>query len=80
MLSFTVTSNVTVELDFPPTFTVNPSPSNCSFVYVPSPFTFILPFTNVVPSGTVSFTFTSFATSPSFLTVIVYVIFSPCTT
>ena len=36
--------------------------------------------TNVVPSGIVSFTVTSFAKSPSFLIVIVYVIFSPSTT
>ena len=78
--SFTVTSNVTVTLVFPATFTVIPSPSNCSFVYVPSPFTFMLPSTSVVPSGTSSCTRTSFPICPSFLTVIVYFIFSPSTT
>ena len=39
-----------------------------------------LPSTKLVPSGIVSFISTSFAKPPSFLTVIVYVIFSPSTT
>ena len=43
-------------------------------------FSFILPVTKLVPSGIVSITFTIFPKSPSFVTVIVYVIFSPSTT
>ena len=44
-----------------------------------SSFIFMLPFTNVVPSGMLSFTTTSPAKSPLFCTLIVYVIFSPST-
>ena len=40
----------------------------------------MLPATNVVPSGILSFTITSCAKSPLFCTLIVYVIFSPSTT
>ena len=44
------------------------------------PFTFMLPLTNVVPSGIVSATVAFPATSPVFVTVIVYVIVSPAFT
>ena len=47
---------------------------------VTAPFTFMLSLTNVVPSGIVSATVAFPATSPVFVTVIVYVIVSPAST
>ena len=79
-ISFTVTSNVTLDIDFAATVTLKPA-SNCSFEYVPAPSTFILPSTSVVPVGIVSCTFTVPGAVPLLLSnVIVYVIFCPCIT
>ena len=78
--SFTVTSNVTVTLVFPATFTVIPFVRLSAVYSVSALSTFMLPSTNVVPSGTSSCTTTSFPICPSFLTVIVYFTFSPSTT
>ena len=76
----TVTSKLTVVVPFASTSTFIPS-ANCSAVYsVASLFTFILPSTKVVPSGIVSATIAFPSTSPVFVTVIVYVIVSPCFT
>ena len=78
--SFTVTSNVTVTLVFPATFTVIPSARLSDVYSVPSLFTFMLFSTKLVPSEIVSCTNTSFAICPSFLTVMLYVTFSPSIT
>ena len=66
-----------------PTPTVKLIPFAKSFAVLPSLATssiFILPSTNVVPVGTVSFTITLPSLVPSFLTFILYVISSPSTT
>ena len=79
----TVTSKLTVASPCAGTlFTSIPS---CKFASVLSsakgtPFTFILPSTNVVPAGSTSLTMALPAKPPSFLTVIVYVIVSPSNT
>ena len=65
---FTVTSKLKLAFPLAGTFIVIPLlKSVCVELSCPD----ILPGTNVVPSGIVSFTTTSFARSPSFLTVIV---------
>ena len=80
-ISSTVTWKLRVVCPLSGTFTSMPA-FRFSFVWssLLSSFTFILPSTNVVPSGASSFIITSFAKSPSFVTVIVYVIFSPSVT
>ena len=82
---FTVTSKLTVAVptvapSFAGTFTVIPAFKLSSVSCVGNPFTFILPATNVVPAGSSSLTTTFLSKPPSFVTVIVYVIFSPSTT
>ena len=78
--SSTVTSNERVVCPNAGTSTSIPS-FNSSEVFVVSPlFIFILFATNVVPSGISSFIVALPARFPSFLAVIVYVIFSPSTT
>ena len=82
--SFTVTWKVKLVSFCAPTFTSIPL-SKSSFVNVPSfsvPFStiFMLPSTNVVPSGIVSFTITFLSKSPVFVTFTVYVIVSPSPT
>ena len=73
----TVTSKLTVVSPYSGTFTVIPAFKLSSVSCVGNPFTFILPATNVVPAGSSSLTTTFLSKPPSFLTVIVYVIFSP---
>ena len=78
--SSTVTSKLTVVSEFLATFTCIPVSKLVSVYSVSELFTLILPSTKLVPSGISSTTTTSFPKSPSFVTVIVYVIFSPSTT
>ena len=71
---FTVTSKLKVVCPLAGTFTVIPLlKSNCVDDGCPD----ILPGTNVVPSGISSLITTFFSKSPSFLTIMLYVIFSP---
>ena len=77
---FTVTSKLRVDSPLSDTGTVIPLAKFDSVSCVATSFTFMLPSTKFVPSGIVSVTTTFFARSPSFLIVIVYVIFSPSTT
>ena len=79
--SFTVTLKLIVSV--PPlasTDTAIPAFKSFSASVVATPLTLILPVTNVVPAGIVSFTTASPATLPLFVTVIVYSISSPTTT
>ena len=78
--SSTVTSKLRVDSPLADTGTVIPLTNVSSVSCVAELFTLTLPSTKLVPSGIVSITTTFFAKSPSFVTVIVYVIFSPSTT
>ena len=78
--SFTVTSKLNVPSPLSATGTVIPFFKFVCVSCVAKLFTFILPSTKLVPSGISSFTTTPFAKSPSFVIVMVYVIFSPSTT
>ena len=77
--SSTVTSKLNVDDPFAGTFTVIPFDRLLCVYHVVLLFVFILPTTKLVPSGIVSFITTSLLASPSFSTVIVYVIVSPST-
>ena len=78
--SFTVTSKLSVSSPYSGTFTVIPL-ANWSAVYSVAWYpNLMLPSTNVVPSVIVSLISTLSAKPPSFVTVIIYVIFSPSTT
>ena len=77
--SSTVTSKLKVAVSRAGTFTVIPFDKLLCVYHVVLLFVFILPTTKLVPSGIVSFITTSSLASPSFSTVIVYVIVSPST-
>ena len=79
--SFTITSNDTVTFPLFGTSTFIPLfKLFSSYSGFETPFSFMLPFTKLVPSGVWSTTETVFPKSPSFIISIVYVIFSPSTT
>ena len=80
--SFTVTSKEIVVSPYAGTFTVIPFVKSASPKFSVSGLLLILmlPSTKLVPSGIVSLISTSLLKPPSFVTVIVYVIFSPSTT
>ena len=84
--SSTVTSKLTVKVpavspSFAVTLSVIPfARFSCVNSVLACPFIFMLPSTKFVPSGIVSCILTSLLKPPSFLTVIVYVIFSPSIT
>ena len=80
--SSTVTSKLSVAFPYAGTFTVIPLAKLLAPKFVVSGLLliFMLPSTKLVPVGILSCIWTSSAKPPSFLTVIVYVIFSPSTT
>ena len=79
--SFTVTLNSTVFVSPAGTSTFIPLASVSAVFSVAKPPTFMLPFTNVVPSGILSFTFTIVGAVPVLLSsVMQYVISCPAIT